>query len=201
MASSPSAGQTRRRYRRRWSWWSLLIFFLLVIAAVRRGCETFSPQRADAPPTIAEGMVHVVRVVDGDTIIVQPLGESSHFEDAPQARVRLLGIDAPESVKPNHPVEPFGPEAAEFAREFLSGGRAELRLDRRRKDQYERFLAYVYVEDQMLNEALARAGLARASHYPGDSPQIARRLQDAEQEAQRAGVGIWSLVDSRSGEE
>jgi micrococcal nuclease len=66
-----------------------------------------------------------------------------------------------------------------------------LRLDRRRKDRYDRFLAYVYVEDQMLNEELVRAGLARVSVYPGDSPQIAKRLREAEQEAQKANRGIW----------
>ena len=192
MAPSDAAGRFRpsRRYRRR-SWGTLLLFGILSLLAVRRGCESFSPDRPSTPETLAEGVYEVVRVVDGDTIIVRTPG-ASRFDGAPQARVRLLGIDAPESVKPDHPVEPWGPEASEFTREFLSGGEVELRLDRRRKDRYDRFLAYVYAEERLLNEELVRAGLARASPYPGDSPQIARRLEEAEEEAKRAKVGMWS---------
>jgi micrococcal nuclease len=135
----------------------------------------------------------VVRIVDGDTIIVRRSGRGPKFSDeSPQARVRLLGIDAPETVQPNHPIEPWGPEASEFAREFLSAGEVELRLDRRRKDRYNRFLAYVYVKGRVLNEELVQAGLARAVHYPGDSPTMARRLRSAEAAAQNEKRGIWS---------
>lgn len=196
MAPDAHQGQffPRRRFRRRWSWGTVLFFTLLLVLAVRRGCDTFLPGRP--PPaleSLSEGEYDIVRVVDGDTLIVRPSSGSDQSSAEPrQARVRLLGIDTPETVKPNHPIEPWGPEAAAFTRDFLAGGRAELRLDRRRKDRYDRFLAYVYVEDRMLNEELVRAGLARASHYPGDSPQIARRLRQAEEAARQARRGLWS---------
>ncbi|MBW3598941.1 MAG: thermonuclease family protein [Planctomycetes bacterium] len=193
MAPPAHEGQfrPRRPFRRRRSWGTVLLFAVLTLLAVRRGCESFSPDRPRSPETLAEGVYDVVRVVDGDTIIVRPPG-AWPGRDSQQARVRLLGIDTPETVQPNHPVEPWGPEATEFTREFLVDGEVELRLDRRRKDRYDRFLAYVYVEDRLLNEELVRAGLARAEAYPGDSPQIARQLQEAEEAARRAKIGLWS---------
>src|SRR5262245_64178349 len=92
----------------------------------------------------------VRRVIDGDTIIVEP-----------EATIRLIGVDTPETVKPEHPVEPWGPEATEFTREFLAGGAARLSFDRERVDRFGRFLAYVWVDDRLLNEELLREGLAR----------------------------------------
>lgn len=178
-----------RRFRRRPPA-AVTIFLLLAVVVVARLGWQFL-QTADHPATVeqlAEGLYQVERVVDGDTIIVriQTNGQPS------PARVRLLGIDTPESVKPNHPVEPWGLEAADFTRRFVSRGTVQLRFDRRRRDRYDRFLAYVYVEDRMLNEELVRAGLAQVRIYPGDSTMFQRRLQLAEQEAKQAGRGIWS---------
>jgi micrococcal nuclease len=133
---------------------------------------------------LAEGEYPVVRVVDGDTILV--------FHQGDNVRVRLLGIDTPETVKKDHPVEFMGPEASEFTEEFLKKGVCWLRFDRRRVDQYGRWLAYVYVDDAMLNEELVRRGLASVSVYPGDSASIERQLRKAEDEAKKNGRGIWS---------
>ena len=89
-----------------------------------------------------------MRVVDGDTIVI-----------APDRVVRLIGVDTPETVKPEHPVEPFGPEAAAFTRQFLAGGTARLSFDRERVDRFGRFLAYVWDESKL--DAGAGAGLDR----------------------------------------
>lgn len=155
------------------------------------------PATLEAPPVESE--YSVVRVVDGDTLIVAP--RPAAFS-APQRklRVRLLGINCPESVKPNHPIEPWGPEASAFTRQFVSGGVVRLRFDKRRLDQYDRYLAYVYVGEQMLNEELVRAGLATVRVYPGDSQAIGRRLQIAEREAQQARRGVWSGSGAKKGE-
>jgi micrococcal nuclease len=125
--------------------------------------------------------------VDGDTIVV-----------APDSFVRLIGVDTPETVKPEHPVEPFGPEATAFTRQFLSGGAARLAFDRERVDRFGRFLAYVWVDERMLNEELLRAGVARWEpnfHYSGE---MKRRFRQAQDEARRAGVGIWSSEPTRT---
>jgi micrococcal nuclease len=95
----------------------------------------------EPPEVLAEGLYDVQRVVDGDTLLL-----------ANHARVRLIGADTPETVKPNHPVEPWGPEASEFSRQFVAGRQVRLELDRERLDKFGRILAYVWVGDRMLNE-------------------------------------------------
>lgn len=140
---------------------------------------------APPPPTPADpleaGTYRVARVVDGDTIII-----------APDIRVRLIGVDTPETVRPDHPVEPFGPEASAFTRSFLEGGKVRLAFDRERFDRYGRHLAYVWVGQRMLNEQLLRAGLARWEPGFNYSVKVKNRFKAAQEEAQQAGVGIWS---------
>jgi micrococcal nuclease len=114
-------------------------------------------------------------------------GQTSQF------RLRLLGVDTPETVKEDTPVEPFGPEATAFTRRFVANGQARLELDKRRVDRFGRSLAYLYVGEEMLNVELVRAGLARVAHYPGDSQSMHSLLRAAEREAQRERRGIWSL--------
>ncbi len=127
------------------------------------------------------GQHHVERVVDGDTILVDP-----------HSRVRLIGVNAPETVKPDWPVEPWGPEASAFTKHFLAGGEVRLEFDDEPVDEYGRYLAYVWVDDKMLNEELVRAGLAhfeRGFHY---SAAMKRRFGHAEADAKRKHLGIWS---------
>jgi len=123
----------------------------------------------------------LVRVVDGDTLIFRP-----------DATVRLIGVDTPETVRPEHPVEPFGPEATAFTREFLAGGEARLSFDRERVDRFGRFLAYVWVDERMLNEELLRAGLARFEPQFSYSQANKDRFRRAQLQAKREHLGIWS---------
>jgi len=67
-----------------------------------------------------------------------------------------------------------------------------MRFDKRRLDQYDRYLAYVFVDERMLNEELVRAGLALVSTFPGDSDSMTRRLRAAESEAKEQARGLWS---------
>jgi micrococcal nuclease len=188
------------RFPRRWPIRLVVVLLVLgLLAAWRFIPWRGQPLRDGGVPaeSLVEGEYELVRVVDGDTILVarEFAAENGHAAPLRQtARVRLLGIDTPETVHPQRPVEPFGPEASEFARAFLSGGRCRLQLDKRRVDRYGRFLAYVFVEERMLNEELVRAGLARVSTLPGDSSTMERRLRKAEDEARAANRGIWSLV-------
>ncbi len=142
------------------------------------------PGPLSAPPeSMAEGNYRVQRVVDGDTLLLTS-----------GARVRLIGVNAPESVKPDHAVEPFGPEAGQFAKDFVAraGGEVRLVFDKERVDQYGRFLAYVWVGDRMLNEELLRAGLARVERQYRYSPSIKTQFLRAESEARAARRGVWS---------
>jgi micrococcal nuclease len=133
--------------------------------------------------SLEEGVYRVERVVDGDTLDL-----------AGGARVRLMGVDTPETVKRDHPVEPFGPEAAEFTRRFVdeAGGTVRIELDREQVDKFGRFLAYAWAGDRMLNEELVREGLATAETGFRYSESKKRRFRKAEEEARAARRGIWS---------
>jgi len=183
------------RIRRRRTRLILLVAALVIVILARVGYDWLF--REDSAPLTA-GPCEVVRVVDGDTIIVRQQSQPPDRPRVREARVRLLGIDTPETVKPNAPVEPWGPEATEFTKRLTAEGNVRLELDKRRIDRYGRSLAYVYVGDRLLNEELVRAGLARVSVYPGDSATIERRLRAAEAEARKAERGIWSTVQVTS---
>lgn len=109
--------------------------------------------------------------------------------------VRLIGVDAPESVKPHHPVEPFGPEATRFLGDLIAqgGNKVRLEFDGTLRDKYGRLLAYVWIGEKLANEEIIRAGLARAEMEYSYSVSMKRRFSRAEAEAKAAKRGIWSL--------
>ena len=182
-----------RRYRRRPPRSILALIFILLLVGLRIWQHV--SDQSQAPTQIEaqrEGTYQVVRVVDGDTLIVKHDHRSADRASAGEARVRLLSIDAPESVKPNHPIEPWGIVATEFTKSFVAGRQVTMRFDKRRQDRFGRWLAYIYVDDRMLNEELVRNGLAKAKVYYADSQTVGRKLQRAEQDAKQAGRGIWS---------
>jgi len=143
----------------------------------------FVPSQSEqsTPDVLSEKTYTVQRVVDGDTLLLTN-----------RARVRLIGVDTPESVKPDHPIEPFGPEASEFTKQFIGEKPVQLRLDHERVDQHDRWLAYVYVDGKMLNEALLRAGLAKAHTKYHYAEPMKRLFRAAEAEARKNRRGIWS---------
>ncbi|MEN6406773.1 MAG: thermonuclease family protein [Thermoguttaceae bacterium] len=164
-------------------WQAALVVLLVSTLSVWKawGPETSS----DHSPQPADGQQHrVARVVDGDTLVLA---------DGKQ-RVRLIGADTPETVKRDWPVEPWGPEATAFTQKFLADGdnRVRLEFDAERHDKYGRLLAYVWRGDQMLNEELIRAGLARAELWYHYSEAKKDRFRRAELDAKAARRGIWS---------
>ena len=126
------------------------------------------------------------RVIDGDTIDV--------LVDGREERVRLLGIDTPETKVEGQPPECYGPEAATFTASLLPVG-TTLRLTRDvvGRDDYGRILAYVYrSEDGLLvNEALLREGYAQPLTIAPNGA-MAGRFVDAAIAAEAAGVGLWT---------
>jgi len=169
----------------------LIIFVVIVVllALFRLVQDQFGDrQGAVSPPeSLSEGIYVVEKVVDGDTLTL-----------ANGAKVRFIAIDTPETVKPNWPVEPFGPEASAFTKAAIerNGNQVYLRFDKERLDKYNRHLAYVYVADVLLNEALVRNGLARVELQYNNSAAMERLLYQAEQSARADRLGIWSLPES-----
>jgi endonuclease YncB( thermonuclease family) len=140
----------------------------------------------DAQAARTPGSATVTRLVDGDTLHVRIGGRD---ED-----VRLLGIDTPETHKPNTPVECFGVEASRHLAALVPRGTAvRLERDVEARDRYGRLLAYVYRQRDGLfvNLAMARDGYAAAYTYP---PNVAHAdaLVAAAGEARDQNRGLWA---------
>jgi len=122
------------------------------------------------------------RVIDGDTIVVDI--------DGKQERVRLIGVDTPETVHPSKPVEYFGKEASEFTKNMVEDKRVRLEYDWQRRDKYGRLLAYVYLEDGFfLNAEIIKQGFGFAyTRFPFKYLEEFRRY---EREARENGRGLW----------
>lgn len=129
----------------------------------------------------------VTRVVDGDTIEVR-------FEGG-EEDVRLIGVDTPETVDPEAPVQCFGPAASRFSHRLLEGRRVRLVFGVERRDVYGRLLAYAYLGERFVNAALLRRGLARTLAIPPNT-RFAGRFRRLETGAARAGKGLWSACES-----
>lgn len=171
----------KRLPRRYWHEHRGAAFWIAIVLIVI--WRAYTAQVSGEPAQLEEGIHEVARVVDGDTLLL-----------ASGARVRLQGLDTPETVKPEHKVEAWGPEASQFTKDFVqrAGHRVRLTFSLERKDRYERFLAFVWNGNVMLNEELIRAGLAYARRDYRYSPDMKRRFTQAQVEAKRAGRGIWS---------
>lgn len=178
-----------RRYKRSYqSQWIAIAILVVLLAARWQGWFPDQSQPASGGASTGE-LFEVERVVDGDTLLLRRGHE----------RVRLQGIDTPETVLEDHPVEAWGPEATAFTQTFIKNakGRVRLEVDGEGVDQYDRWLRFVWHDERMLNEELVRAGLARAKLGYDYSQAKKDRLRRAQQEAQRAGRGLWSEPASR----
>lgn len=132
------------------------------------------------------------RIVDGDTLIVEVNRPGGPLPPGTGYRIRLLEIDAPESVRPNYPVQCGGMAAAAFARAELPVGSSIFLLpDRQDTDEFGRFLRYAWdFEGEFFNEKAVAQGHARTVLYQPNDLYI-DRLRRAEKEAKKAGRGIW----------
>lgn len=148
----------------------------LLVVLVAAGAALWNHQR------LVEGdsWRTVERVVDGDTVVLDG-GE----------RVRLLGINTPESVDPRRPVQYFGKEASKFLKTLAEGRRVRLEYDQDRSDRYGRTLAYLYLDDgTFVNAEIVRQGYGFAfTRYPFRHMEEFRRL---EREAREQGRGLWA---------
>ena len=160
--------------------WGSLALLLLAAVVLLRPWESVDELWQDEPPATATA--YVTRVVDGDTVEVD-LGGTE--ED-----VRYIGVDTPETVKPDTPVQCFGPRASAFNHRLVEGRRVRLVFGEERRDVYGRLLAYVYLDRRFVNAELIRRGLARTLTIPPND-RYAARLKRLEIAAARAGRGLW----------
>ncbi|MBC7349236.1 MAG: thermonuclease family protein [Candidatus Aminicenantes bacterium] len=123
--------------------------------------------------------LRVLRVIDGDNLEVEGVGE-----------VRLIGVDSPELYHPLKPVQYYAREASEFVRKLLEQSRVRLEFDQEKYDKYGRTLAYVYLEDgRSLNEEIIKNGYGFALlRFPF---KHLVRYKQLEARAREEGLGLW----------
>lgn len=162
----------------------------LVTVALAAGCSRGAPAHATTPVSVAPrqptSAATIVRTVDGDTVIVHEEGRGD------EATVRLIGIDTPETKKPNTPVECFGKQAsARLAALLPVGTEVLLEPDVEARDRYGRLLAYVHRADGVfVNLAMVADGYADELAI---APNVAHEteLRAAVRAARDAGAGLW----------
>jgi micrococcal nuclease len=141
------------------------------------------------PPTPGDGLGTVVAVVDGDTVDVMIAGRAE--------RVRLIGIDTPETLQPDTPVECFGPEASAFTAALLPvGSTVRIERDVVPRDHYGRLLGYVHLvetgrPDIFANVEIVRRGYATPLTIEPNTTFTAEFVAAA-RAAEAAGRGLWS---------
>jgi micrococcal nuclease len=160
---------------------------LLVLGLTATACTSGSASvAADTTPGGARANATVVALTDGDTISVRVGGA--------REKVRFIGIDTPETKKPDTPVQCFGPEASVYTASLVPvGTRVRLERDAEARDKYGRLLAYVYRADDGLfvNVDIIRHGYARqltiapnTAHEPDFTAAVGA--------AQRDHIGLWA---------
>lgn len=165
---------------------SLLLSLGLLLSAcswpIRPDPVVSSPDStAGAPPEgTPSGADVVVRVVDGDTVVLAS-GET----------VRYLCVDTPETVNPNMTAEPYGPEATDRNRDLVEGKAVRLESDVSERDHYGRLLRYVWIGDTLVNAELIRGGYG---HETCRSPDTKYRtmMRELEKEARVHQRGLWA---------
>ncbi len=158
-------------------------------------CKDNSPRNKNSKPPLFSTSKHskysnnpsnqkpllrkVTRVVDGDTIVLDG-----------NERIRLIGVDTPETVHPKKPVEYFGKEASDFTKRMVEGKQVRLESYKRGSDKYGRSLAYVYLEDgTCLNAEIIKQGYGFAyTKFPFEKMEKFRKY---EREAREQKKGLW----------
>ncbi|MBR6613365.1 MAG: thermonuclease family protein [Clostridia bacterium] len=126
----------------------------------------------------------VVRVVDGDTIVVDFNGKDE--------KVRLIGVDTPESVHADESKNTKeGILVSDYTKSKLTGKKVKLEFDVQERDKYGRLLAYVYIDGEMYNKHLLEIGYAKIATYPPNVKYV-EDFKEIQKEARENKVGLWN---------
>ena len=167
----------------------IILLIIAAIAAYFFGGQNFLTQQDDSGFIVGT----VTRVVDGDTAVITV--------DGTERRVRFLGVDTPETVHPNKPVQYFGPEASAFTKRTLTGKRVWLEYDKNPQDRYNRHLAYIWTaKPKSITDETIRRDMFNARQLLGGYAKVmiikpnnryARQFAAYEAEARNARRGVW----------
>ncbi|MEX0930919.1 MAG: thermonuclease family protein [Candidatus Paceibacterota bacterium] len=140
----------------------------------------------EPPPSISDEAVYaeVLHVIDGDTIDVLLNGS--------RERIRYIGIDTPEIEYDSFESECFAVEARDMNRDLVEGKQVRLIADTEDRDQYDRLLRYVYVDDLFINRYLLRKGAATTLSIPPNT-KYCKEFNQIEFSAKEEGNGRWGM--------
>jgi micrococcal nuclease len=141
---------------------------------------------AKKPQRVEEGLVE--RVADGDTVTVLTPNQT-------KLRIRMFGIDAPETPKgTTFPGQPYGPEAETYLKQLVEGKRVTVEIYQ--VDRYKRLLSTIFVDGKDINLAMIEAGLAEVYRGPESGNPYKLQYQAAEEVARSGKKGMWVLGDT-----
>lgn len=136
-------------------------------------------------PVYAKEKVEFSSCTDGDTFKIIYNNEIK--------TVRLLAVDTPESVHPKKEVEYYGKEASDYTCNVLKkANKIELEFDENsdKLDKYDRLLAWVFIDDKLLQESLIEGGYAKVAYLYGDY-KYTTKLQELQEIASSKNIGVW----------
>lgn len=146
-----------------------------------QGIENIIWPEPEASPDLLS--CEVICAIDGDTLLISMSGQ--------EVTVRLIGVDAPESVHPEAEKNtPEGELASLWMKQFINGKRVTLEYDQELKDQYGRTLAYVYTDGRLVEDVLLAAGMARTLTMEPNT-RYQHHFEMIEKEARDGGSGFW----------
>lgn len=161
---------------------TIITLVSLLIVGLSYTLTQKQPANTPAPPP---GHYQIANFSDGDTFTVIMNGQ--------EERIRLIGVDTPETKKPNSPVQCYGPEASRFTKDRAHEQSVRLEADPigNNRDRYDRLLRYAYLPDgTLLNELLIREGYGFAYLSFPFSKQA--EFAAAQADAQSAKRGLWA---------
>jgi micrococcal nuclease len=176
-------GPSRKRL---WLWWLILIILMVIAFVTLANVPSLTKTAEVSQP----GLYSINHFIDGDTIAVNMNGAVE--------TIRMIGVDTPETHRPNSPVQCYGPEAANFTKQLIGTNKVRLQADPldTNRDRYNRLLRYVYIPDgRMVETELISGGYGFAyTQFPFEKSQQFSATQDT---AKTSNKGLWATCQVR----
>jgi micrococcal nuclease len=169
-----------------WFWWLVLITLVVISVIIALKIKDIKIPFSQSPP----GLYSVTKVHDGDTISVNMNGKTEI--------IRMIGVDTPESHRPNTPVQCYAQEATNFTKSLISENRVRLQADplNTNRDRYNRLLRYIYLPDgTLLQTRIITDGYGFA--YTQFPFVRAIEFEVLENQAEKAKKGLWNACQVR----
>ena len=162
--------------------WLVYCSILLLLTA----CEEQPSTTTKTTGTTEQIPVELVDVIDGDTIKVKYNGKTE--------TIRYLLLDTPEVIHQTLGKQPGGEEASTRHKEIMKTGQVSIEFDvGDRMDDYDRLLAYVYIDGKSVQEMLLSEGLGRVAYIYPPNTRYLKEFEEAQEIAKHAKKGIWEV--------